>query len=170
MRALGLVGRALTYSCLSLYEVVRATVLDTAGARGALFPCVLPGRLEEWQRQIRRGLLVFIAFMGLGALLSRLFLPRFGEFFAGVSIGSGLGMAWWVWDDPPDWIAKWKRGATGEQMTEKQLSSIERNGWRTFHDREGKSGISIMSSLDQAVCFYSTLRTWPEGSPLKLMG
>ena len=96
--------------------------------------------LEEWRRQIRRGLLVFIAFMGLGALLSRLFLPRFGEFFAGIWIGSGLGMAWWVWDDPPDWISKWKRGASGEQMTEEQLRSIERNGWRTFHDREGRFG------------------------------
>jgi Nuclease-related domain len=83
---------------------------------------------------------VFIAFVCLGALLSWLFLPRFGELFAGVWIGSGVGLAWWVWDDPPDWIARWKRGATGEQRTEKQLHSIESEGWRTFHDREGKYG------------------------------
>jgi Nuclease-related domain len=96
--------------------------------------------LERWRRQIRRALLVFIAFSGLGALLSWLFLPRFGEFFAGLWIGSGIGMAWWVWDDPPEWTAKWKRGATGEHLTEKQLGALEQEGWRTFHDREGAYG------------------------------
>jgi hypothetical protein len=37
-------------------------------------------------------------------------------------------MAMWTWDDPPEYIAKWKPGADGEHQTEKALKHLVATG------------------------------------------
>jgi hypothetical protein len=64
----------------------------------------------------------------------------FGQFYAGMFVGGTLGMASWIWDDPPDYIARWKRGAEGEAKTAKALRALEHDGWRVFHDRASERG------------------------------
>ena len=63
-----------------------------------------------------------------------------GQFMAGVFVGGVCGMVQWIWGEPPEFIAKWKRGADGERRTERVLRKIERHGWHSVHDREGRYG------------------------------
>ena len=88
---------------------------------------------------MRLPLLVAVALaLGLAIPVWRWF-PH-GEFFAGMWVGGVWGLIVWVWSEPPEYIAKWKRGAAGERMTGKALRRLEREGWRCFHDRDGEYG------------------------------
>jgi hypothetical protein len=102
-----------------------------------------------------------------------------GQFFAGLCIGATWGMAFWIWDDPPEYIGKWKRGADGERKTAKALRALERDGWRSFHDRAdprgnldhilvGTAGVFLLDSknLSGLVSFEPNgLTTRHEGAP-----
>jgi Nuclease-related domain len=94
--------------------------------------------LRRWRFRIAPPLLVSFGLSGAFAFLSWQYM-RHGTFFAGVFIGCSLGIAMWVWDDPPDYIARWKRGGDGERRTERQLRTLEPD-WKAFHDREAQSG------------------------------
>jgi hypothetical protein len=37
--------------------------------------------------------------------------PRFGHILGPYLGGASIGMAWWIWDGPPEHIARWKGGA-----------------------------------------------------------
>jgi hypothetical protein len=78
--------------------------------------------------------------MGVGlAVPAWLYVPL-GEFDAGLILGGVLGMIVWTWDDPPEFIAKWKRGAEGERQTGRVLKKLEARSWKSVHDRAGKYG------------------------------
>lgn len=55
-------------------------------------------------------------------------------------MGAAFAMALWVWDDPPEVIAKWGRGAEGERRTGKAIRPLKRRGWDSRHDLQGKYG------------------------------
>ena len=85
--------------------------------------------------------LAFAIVMGFtSGLAAWLWYPRFGHLLGPYFAGAATGMAIWVWDDPPEYIARWKRGAEGERKTEKALRSIITSGWCAFHDRQAKRG------------------------------
>jgi hypothetical protein len=94
--------------------------------------------LRRWRTHVALALFVSFVFSCALAVLSWQ-LMRYGTFFAGVFVGCSLGIAMWVWDDPPDYVARWKRGGDGERRTERQLRTLEPE-WKAFHDRESQSG------------------------------
>jgi hypothetical protein len=89
---------------------------------------------------MRIPLLVITAVVALAALLVALLSPWHPAFFSGVLVGAALAMAIWVWDDPPEVIEKWRRGADGERQTGKALHVLTRRGWDARHDLKGKYG------------------------------
>lgn len=95
--------------------------------------------LKRWRSELRRILLLPLAVVLPLAIPIWLYLP-FGQFYAGLWIGAVAGMTMWMWDDPPEYIAKWKRGADGERQTWKVLRKLEAEGWRGFHDRASERG------------------------------
>lgn len=95
--------------------------------------------LKRWRREMRLPvLLMVVVSAGIGVPLWKL--APHGEFYAGFVLGGGWAMILWVWDDPPEWIGRWKRGAEGETRTEKALRPLEKEGWRSYHDRSGRYG------------------------------
>lgn len=95
--------------------------------------------LRRWHSQIRLHLLVTFA-MALPIAIPIWIYAPLGQFFAGLWLGSTLGMILWIWDDPPEYVSNWKRGAEGERLTWKALRPMESDGWRSFHDRDGQYG------------------------------
>jgi hypothetical protein len=66
--------------------------------------------------------------------------PRFGHVLGPYFAGATTGMAMWIWDDPPEYIVRWKRGADGERRTERALQRLTGSNWNAFHDRQGGRG------------------------------
>lgn len=95
--------------------------------------------LRRWRREIRLPILVLVA-IALAVAVALWKLAPHAGFFSGLVLGAAWSMILWVWDDPPERIAKWKRGADGEQRTWKALRPLEKEGWRSFHDRDGRYG------------------------------
>lgn len=95
---------------------------------------------HAWRRRIRTSLAVVVGFGFSLGILAWLYYPRFGHLLGPYFAGAATGVAAWIWDDPPEYIAKWKRGADGEHQTEKALKGLVTLGWHAFHDRQGKRG------------------------------
>lgn len=95
--------------------------------------------LKEWRSRLVLSF-VFTAAVVIAGTIPIWFYAPHGEFFAGLFIGSTCGMILWIWDDPPEHIARWKIGADGERLTWKALRPLEGQGWRAFHDRDGEFG------------------------------
>jgi hypothetical protein len=95
--------------------------------------------LRRWRRRNRPAFAVALL-LGAGVALPVWRYFPHGQFFAGMVVGGVWGMLVWIWDDPPELIAKWKRGAEGERRTEAVLKRLERHGWHSIHDRAGKYG------------------------------
>lgn len=95
--------------------------------------------LRSWRRSLRVPFLI-VAFAAMLIAVPLWLYARHGEFFAGLVIGGTYGMVFWIWDDPPEFIAKWKRGAEGERKTEAVLEKLAQHGWHSVHDRKGKYG------------------------------
>jgi len=95
--------------------------------------------LRSWRRSLRIPFLIAAFVALLLAVPLWLYTPH-GEFFAGLVVGGTDGMAFWIWDDPPEFIAKWKRGAEGERKTGVVLDRLAKLGWHGVHDRQGKYG------------------------------
>jgi hypothetical protein len=95
--------------------------------------------LRKWRRRNRPAFAVALL-MGVGlAWPVWLYFPH-GQFLAGMLVGSAWGMILWVRDDPPEFIAKWKRGAEGERKTGALLDKLAKHGWHSVHDRAGRYG------------------------------
>jgi hypothetical protein len=73
------------------------------------------------------------------ALIAARFLPWQPRFTAGVLAGGGLTLFLSAWDDPPEVIAKWGRGAAGERTTGKALRGLGAD-WYVRHDLQGRYG------------------------------
>jgi hypothetical protein len=52
----------------------------------------------------------------------------------GLVAGGLITMAVSLRDQPPEFIAKWGRGADGERRTEQALTPLVRGGWKVRHD------------------------------------
>ena len=65
------------------------------------------------------------------------------SFFAGVACAAAVSLGIYTWDEPPQYVQKWKRGAEGERKTEKVLRGLERIGWKVEHDiqRDGRANL-----------------------------
>jgi hypothetical protein len=95
--------------------------------------------LRAWRRRNRPVFVIAVLMaVGLAWPVWRYF-PQ-GQFFAGTFIGAAWGMIVWIRDDPPEFIAKWKRGAEGERKTGAALDRLAKHGWHSVHDRAGKYG------------------------------
>jgi hypothetical protein len=62
---------------------------------------------------------------------------------AGIVATSAMSLVFFVRDEPPMHVAKWRRGAEGERKTERALRRLERKGWTVEHDvqRDGRSNL-----------------------------
>jgi hypothetical protein len=58
------------------------------------------------------------------------------SYSAGAAAGGLVGLAVWLRDEPPEFIAKWGRGAAGEERTGKELTLLLDEGWQVRHDVE----------------------------------
>lgn len=92
-----------------------------------------------WRRRLRAPLYGVGLLVGVGAVSLWLYSPQ-GEFMAGIWLGATWGMILWALGEPPEYIARWKRGAEAERRTAKTLRSLVRSEWHSFHDREGARG------------------------------
>jgi hypothetical protein len=78
---------------------------------------------------------------GLGSLALPVWLfTSYGGFGAGVVVGAVVGMAAWVWDQPPPFVEKWRLGRDGERETSKQLRKLRGEGWFARHDLDDRYG------------------------------
>lgn len=96
-------------------------------------------RLRDWHRSLRAPSAVALGFAALLAAPIWIYVPL-GKFYAGMIVGSSWGMIAWIRDEPPEAIAKWKRGADGEKRTATVLRKLEKDGWYAVHDRAGALG------------------------------
>jgi hypothetical protein len=108
--------------------------------------------LSAWRRQMIPVFTVAFCMALAIAIPSWLYLP-YGRFVAGFVLGGSYAMSLWVWDDPPDFIAKWKRGGQGERQTARVLRRLEKDGWKTVHGREAKFGDLDHIAVGQAGVF-----------------
>ena len=80
----------------------------------------------------------FVALMAAGFISYMvIYLTRgldWWSFAAGVSATAFVSTALWVRDEPPEFIAKWRRGAEGEKKTSRALARLMREGWKVRHD------------------------------------
>jgi hypothetical protein len=53
-----------------------------------------------------------------------LYFPWNPNFAAGLWLGAVLGMSIAIWDEIPEAIENWRRGAAGERLTEKALVGL----------------------------------------------
>lgn len=58
------------------------------------------------------------------------------SFTIGVFTGCLFSLAIWTRDEPPEFIAKWGRGAEGERKTARAIAPLLRDGWKIRHDVE----------------------------------
>lgn len=95
--------------------------------------------LGQWRRQIRRRLAVGVLALA-GLAVAGVLLTDIDIFFIGVVSGAAISMVMWLRDDPPQFIESWRMGRDGERWTEKELRSLEREGWSVRHDIEDRYG------------------------------
>src|SRR4051812_12002759 len=89
---------------------------------------------REWRRAIRVPLFVVVGALGMVAVLPRVFSPWHPVFDSGLVCGAAIALFVAIWDEPPQFIAKWGRGAEGERRTAKALRPLKRSGWHVRHD------------------------------------
>lgn len=56
------------------------------------------------------------------------------SFAGGLVTGGLIAMAIWLRDEPPEFVAKWGRGAEGERRTAKVIRPLLKQGWKVKHD------------------------------------
>ena len=105
---------------------------DRADGAGGSARVAYARALRGWRRQIGPPIAVAVGATALISIPIYMFAPG-GQFFAGLWLGALAGMLQWLWDDPPEHIAHWGRGADGEVATAKALDRLVE--WRAFHDR-----------------------------------
>jgi nuclease-like protein len=93
----------------------------------------------RWRRRMASTLALAGGTFLLAAMLVARFSPWQPTFTAGVLTGCALTFIIWGWDDPPEVIAKWRRGSQGEQATARALRALGPD-WYVRHDVEGRFG------------------------------
>lgn len=92
---------------------------------------------RDWRRATfgRRASLYFWSFYALALLALAGSTPLGWKFTAGFILGA-IGIGVWMLPDAlmPDHIARWQRGAWGEQNTAKALKPLKKLGWVVRHD------------------------------------
>jgi hypothetical protein len=58
------------------------------------------------------------------------------SYAVGMASGCFLSLAIWIHDEPPQFIAKWARGAEGERKTASVIAPLLMDGWKIRHDIE----------------------------------
>lgn len=108
--------------------------------------------LAKWRRQIRRrlalGVLALAAIAVVGVLLTDIDI-----FFIGMVSGAAMAMVVWLRDDPPPFIENWRMGRDGERWTEKELRSLQREGWHIRHDIHSSYGNIDHAAVGQGGVF-----------------
>jgi len=94
---------------------------------------------SAWRRSIRRRLLLAVSSLALVGGFA-LFLPRYGEFYAGLVFGGCAALVIAIWDQHPHYIENWRMGRDGERWTEEELRPLERQGWVVRHDLQSRYG------------------------------
>jgi hypothetical protein len=97
--------------------------------------------LRNYRRRMRpytvgllaSGLSIFLAVQILHGL-------DWWSFIAGLVVSAFCTLATWVHDEPPEFVAKWKRGADGERRTAKAIAPLLAEGWKMRHDVELRRG------------------------------
>ena len=93
----------------------------------------------RWRRRMASTLALATGTLLFAAMLVARFWPWQPTFMAGVLTGCALALLLWSWDDPPEIIAKWRRGSEGERATAKALKALDRE-WYVRHDLQGRYG------------------------------
>ena len=91
--------------------------------------------LRSYRRRMRPYFLGLLtaAFVALAIVAALHGIDRW-SLTAGVMTGGLISMALWLRDEPPEFIAKWGRGAQGEKKTAKAIAPLLREGWKARHD------------------------------------
>lgn len=95
--------------------------------------------LRSWRTMNRRpfalllGILVVTTIVGV---LGRDLIP----WAAGLMAGASMTMWLFFRETPPRYVEKWRDGAEGERKAEKALKTLERAGWRVFHEIQSDYG------------------------------
>jgi nuclease-like protein len=112
-----------------------------------IFPTSVGGSAERhfrylrrrWRRRMASTLALASGALLLVAMLVARFWPWQPTFMAGVLTGCALALFLWSWDDPPEMIAKWRRGSEGERATANALRALG-SEWYVRHDLQGRFG------------------------------
>jgi hypothetical protein len=94
---------------------------------------------RRWRRRMAATLALAGGAFFLAAMLAVRFFPWQPTFTAGLLTGCALALLVWAWDDPPEVIAKWRRGSQGEQATARALRALGPD-WYVRHDVQGGFG------------------------------
>ena len=98
-------------------------------------------RSRAWRRTVAWALPVLVLLpVSVVAAVTLVLNPRHVGFLWGFAIGGGLGALMVCADSPPEYIARWRRGADGEKATARALRPLLRQGWRLFNDIETSHG------------------------------
>jgi hypothetical protein len=91
--------------------------------------------LRRYRRRMRPYLLLFLATSALAYQVTKwLHGIDAWSFWVGVAVGGLVSITVWIHDEPPEFIAKWGRGADGEEMTGKAIKPLLDAGWKVRHD------------------------------------
>jgi hypothetical protein len=87
-------------------------------------------------------------------------LPGQWDWTAGFLCGSAYGAWLLIYDDAPDRIDRWRRGAEGERRTEKVLKPLQRDGWTVVHDLPHGQGNIDHVVIGPAGIFLLDSKVW----------
>src|SRR5690348_362508 len=97
--------------------------------------------LRHYRRRIRPILATLLTIaLAIPIALARVHEMELWSFAAGLVAGGLITIAMWLRDEPPQFIAKWGRGAEGERRTAKVIRPLLREGWKVKHDIDLGSG------------------------------
>jgi hypothetical protein len=97
--------------------------------------------LTSWRQQIRWPLVLVMGPFFAASLAIYATHERDGwMFLAGALFGMALVMTSVLRDEPPAYIASWRRGAEGERKTAKALQPLLGAGWHAAHDLQDTYG------------------------------
>ena len=94
---------------------------------------------DAWRRRKRIPLLLVFGSLTLPALLLAIFASGGWRNASLLFLGWNLGILMWVWDAPPEYIERKRRGAEGEKQTAAELAVLPPT-WSVQHDVECSYG------------------------------
>lgn len=98
------------------------------------------GRRAWRKRVVRAVAVILLPFLGVVYAAAFWLDTTFWWWLAGLVLGSFVAAAKFLWDAPPEHLARWGLGALGERQTAHALRPLEREGRRVEHDRQLERG------------------------------